>query len=66
MMGGLKMDRIYRNREGYRDVTAGKAIQSTIMPYEIRKIYNALNHIASLHSLEITGLRDKKTGKEWR
>lgn len=66
MTGGLKMDRIYRNREGYRDVTAGKAIQSTVMPYEIRKIYNVLNHIASLHSLEIIGLRDKKTGKEWR
>ena len=60
------MNNIYRNGEGYRDVTAGKAMQSTVMPYKIRKIYNALNHIASLHSLEITGLRDKKTGKEWK
>lgn len=43
-----------------------KAIQSTVMPHKIRKIYNALNHIASLHSLEVVGIRDKKTGKEWR
>lgn len=63
--GGIKVG-LYKNKEGYKDPTAGKAVQSTIMPYEIRKIYNALNHIASLHSLEIIGIRDKKTGKEWR
>ena len=38
------------NREGYRDDVA----------------YAALNKVASLHSLEIVGLRDKKTGKEYR
>ena len=42
------MDRIYRNREGYRDVTAGKAIQNTEMPDEIRKKYKVMKHIARL------------------
>ena len=29
-------------------------------------IYSVINNVAGLHGLEITGLRDKKTGKEWR
>lgn len=57
----------YRNKEGYRDPTAGKAIRAAgHMPTHIFNIYEALNNVAGLHGLEITGLRDKKTGKEWK
>lgn len=56
-----------RNQEGYQDPTAGKAIRAAgRMPTNIYNIYAVLNHVAGLHGLEITGLRDKKTGKEWR
>ena len=34
--------------------------------YSIYNIYSVINNVAGLHGLEITGLRDKKTGKEWR
>lgn len=36
------------------------------MPTHIFNIYQVLNNVAGLHGLEITGLRDKKTGKEWK
>lgn len=39
---------------------------ASYIPRHVNDIYNALNQVASLHSLEIVGLRDKKTGKEYR
>lgn len=56
-----------KNHEGYPDPTAGKAIRAAgRMPTHIFNIYQVLNNVAGLHGLEITGLRDKKTGKEWK
>lgn len=56
-----------KNHEGYPDPTAGKAIRAAgRMPTHIYNIYEVLNNVAGLHGLEITGLRDKKTGKEWK
>ena len=40
----------YKNHEGYPDPTSGKAIKAA----------------AGLLGLEITGIRDKKTKKEWK
>lgn len=58
---------MYKNNEGYADPTAGKAIESSArMPTHIYNVYSVINNVAGLHGLEITGLRDKKTGKEWR
>lgn len=55
-----------KNNEGYTDNTAGQAIKNAEkMPYHIYEIYKALERIASLHSLEIIGLKDRKTGKEY-
>lgn len=49
------------------DPTAGDAIRACgRMPTHIYNIYSVINNVAGLHGLEITGLRDKKTGKEWR
>lgn len=56
-----------KNKEGYPDPTAGKAIRAAArMPTHIYNIYEVLNNVAGLHGLEITGLRDKKTKKEWK
>lgn len=56
-----------KNHEGYPDPTAGKAIRAAgRMPTHIYNIYEVLNNVAGLHGLEITGLRDRKTGKEWK
>ena len=58
---------MYKNREGYPDPTAGKAIRAAErMPTHIFNVYDVLNREAGLHGLEIIGLRDKKTGKEWK
>ena len=55
------------NGEGYKDPTADKAVRNASrMPKAIYEVYKALNLVAELHGLEITGLRDKKTRKEWR
>lgn len=55
------------NREGYRDDVAETAIRNvTYISRHINEVYAALNKVASLHSLEIVCLRDKKTGKEYR
>lgn len=52
--------------EDYPDPTAGKAVRSAgRMPTHIYNVSCALNAVAGLHGLEIMGLRDKKTGKEW-
>lgn len=56
-----------KNAEGYPDPTAGDAIRACgRTPTHIYNIYSVINNVAGLHGLEITGLRDKKTGKEWR
>ena len=58
---------MYKNHEGYADPTAGKAINNAArMPTRIYDVYSALNRVASLHGLEIVGLRDCQTGKVWR
>lgn len=55
-----------KNSEGYTDNTAGQAIKNVgKMPYHIHEVYRALECIASLHGLEIVGLKDRKTGKEY-
>jgi len=56
----------YKNNEGYPDPTAGKAVRAVgHMPTYIYNVSCALNAVAGVHGLEIMGLRDKKTGKEW-
>lgn len=58
---------MYKNSEGYPDPTAGKAIRTASrMPTHIHNAYVAINNVASLMGFEITGLRDRKTGKVWR
>jgi hypothetical protein len=55
------------NAEGYHDPTADRAIHNaTKMPRRIKDVYRALQAVAGLQGFEIVGLRDKKTGKEWR
>lgn len=56
-----------KNKEGYPDPTAGKAIRAAErMPTHVYNAFNAINNVASLLGFEITGLRDKKTKKEWK
>ena len=56
-----------RNAEGYPDPTASKAIQAAErMPTHIYNAYCVINNVAGLLGLEITGLRDQKTGREYR
>ena len=50
----------------YPDPTAGKAVRAAgRMPTHIYNAFCVLNNTAGLLGLEITGLRDKKTGREW-
>lgn len=57
----------YKNSEGYPDPTSGKAIKAAgHMPTHIYNAYTVLNNTAGLLGLEITGIRDKKTKKEWK
>ena len=59
-------DMEYKNNEGYPDPTAGKAIRAADrMPTHIYNAYCVINNVAGLLGLEITGLRDKKSRKEW-
>lgn len=56
-----------KNGEGYSDPTAGQAIaNASKIPKYIKEIFRALNTVASIHSLEITEMRDKKTGRVYR
>ena len=58
---------MYKNNEGYSDPTAGKAMRAAArMPTHVHNVYAALNQVAGLHGFELIGLRDKKTGKEYR
>ncbi len=55
------------NREGYRDPTAEQAVRNASKaPKYVNDIFRALNMIARLHNLEITELRDRKTGRTFR
>lgn len=55
------------NAEGYHDPTADRAIHNaTKMPRRIKDVYRALQAVAGLHGLEITELRDRRTGERWR
>lgn len=47
---------------------AGDGVNHATCEYitRIYNIYSVINNVAGLHGLEITDLRDKKTGKEWR
>lgn len=54
------------NGEGYKDPTAEQAIRKyNAMPHHIKTVWNALNRVAGLHGMEITGLRDRKTRREY-
>lgn len=56
-----------KNGEGYSDPTAGKAIaNASKLPRHIEDIFWALNTVARMHGLEITEMRDVKTGREYR
>ena len=56
-----------KNGEGYSDPTASQAINNASkIPKYIKEIFRALNTVASIHSLEITEIRDKKTGRVYR
>ena len=58
---------LYKNQEGYRDPTAGKAISDA---YKVSKhtkdALKALHDIASLLGFELVEIRDKKTGRTFR
>ena len=57
---------MYKNHEGYPDPTAGRAIrEASKMPPHIWNVYKMLEAAAGIAGLELVGLRDKKTGKEW-
>lgn len=57
----------YKNNEGYPDPTAGKAVRAAgRMPTHIYNAFCVLNNTAGLLGLEITSIRDRKTGKEWK
>ena len=60
-------ENLYKNHEGYSDPTAGEAIKkASQMPPHIRNVFKMLDAAAGVAGLEIIGLRDRKTGKEWR
>ena len=56
-----------KNGEGYSDPTAGQAIaNASKVPKYIKDIFLALNMVAGIHGLEITEMRDIKTGRVYR
>lgn len=59
----------YKNSEGYKDPTAGKAIASADRPpKQITEVIRLMRSIASLAGFDIVGkicLRDQVTGREW-
>ena len=64
----------YRNNEGYRDPTAGKAVGAVAKEERKRNeavtsLITMLKQIISLAGFELVGrivLKDKETGKEYR
>lgn len=58
---------LYKSQEGYRDPTAGKAIQdASRIPHHVKEAHKALKDIASLLGFEVLVLRDRKTGRVYR
>lgn len=61
---------MYKNKEGYPDPTAGKAIkEADAPPQNVIQLAKAFKSIAGLAGYEITNrihFKDKKTGREWR
>lgn len=56
-----------KNGEGYPDPTASLAISNASkVPKYIKDIFRALNTVAGIHGLEITEMRDVKTGRVYR
>ena len=54
------------NGEGYKDPTAEEAVRrADRMPKKIWEVVQMLNKAAGVAGLEITGLKDKKTGNVW-
>lgn len=57
----------YKNKEGYPDPTAGKAVSNVSrIPKNIKDILDVHNKGLNLLGFELIGIRDLKTGKEWR
>lgn len=55
------------NKEGCPGPTAERAVHNAgRIPKHIRSIYKMLNAAAGVSGLEIIGLRDKETGREYR
>lgn len=61
---------MYKNKEGYPDPTAGKAVSAADRPPEaINWMLGIFREIASKLGFEIIGritFRDRSTGREWR
>lgn len=56
-----------KNREGYRDPTAEKAIHNADkMPKYIQSIFDKLNLAAGKSGVEVLVIRDKETGRKYR
>ncbi len=56
-----------KNKEGYQDPTSGQAIaNASKVPKYIKDIFRALNMVAGIHGMEITEMRDIKTGRVYR
>ena len=63
----VEEETLYKNKEGYCDPTAGKAIQdASRIPHHVKEAHKALKDIASLLGFEILVLRDRKTGRVYR
>ena len=64
---GVEEEPLYKNKEGYCDPTAGKAIQdASRIPHHVKEAHKALKDIASLLGFEVLVLRDRKTGRVYR
>lgn len=62
--------KLYRNKEGYTDKTAGDAIKAAdAQPENVTWLINTIRQLAHLLGYEVVGriiIRDKDTGREWR
>ena len=57
----------YKNNEGYSDPTAGKAMKAAgHMPDHVFRDYCVLRAVAYRLGLEIAGIRERKSKKEWK
>lgn len=62
--------KLYRNKEGYTDKTAGDAIKAAdAQPENVTWLINTIRQLAHLLGYEVVDriiIRDKDTGREWR